>query len=357
MSRWLGNCQLLVLLSLCLFIGSETRGDAADIEVLLNSGVPEILIEGKFGPEDGEAFANKVSGLLDGIVVLNSTGGSLLAGLRIGSLIRLRNFATVVSDRTLCASACALAWLGGSTRYMGTRSLVGFHAAYKIENGRQEETGAGNALVGAYLNQLGLSNEAIVYITSAPPNDLTLLSVEDARKLGIAVTILPLDNSPAGIGLVPEVPKSAVAVERSPVGTTPRKPDLRDVAKRFANVYFSHWSESNADALKYFGRVYAERVNFVDRPILRNTLLTEKRKFAERWPERIYTTRPETIEADCDVKTDTCTVTGQVEWDCRRPEDAARSAGVANFTLQISVSPLGDVRVNGEWSSVVSRRD
>jgi hypothetical protein len=352
MSRWLGNFPLGALLSLSILIANEIPCDAADIEVVHDSGVPEILVAGKFDPEDGEAFANKVSGLTGGIVLLNSTGGSLLAGLRIGSLIRLRSFTTVVPDRTICASACALAWLGGSTRYMGTRSLVGFHAAYRVKNGRQEETGAGNALVGAYLNQLGLSTDAIIYITSAPPNDLTLLSLEDARKLGIAVTILPPNNSPTGIGSAPEAPKSAATVER-----TRRKPDLGDTAKGFANAYFSHWSESNADALKYFSRVYAEHVNFYDRPILRSTLLTEKRKFAERWPERVYTARPETIKTDCNVKTGTCTVTGQVEWDCRRPEDAARSAGVANFTLQISISPLGDVRVNGEWSSVVSRRD
>lgn len=45
----------------------------------------------------------------------------------------------------------------------------------------------GNALVGAYLNDLGLSPNAIRYITTPGPNDVQWLSIRDAIMIGINV--------------------------------------------------------------------------------------------------------------------------------------------------------------------------
>ncbi len=56
-----------------------------------------------------------------------------------------------------------------------------------------------NALVGAYLDQLGLSLDAIAHsITSASPTDMQWLTPQDARgRLGIDFTVLPqLVDSP-----------------------------------------------------------------------------------------------------------------------------------------------------------------
>src|ERR687885_212503 len=72
-----------------------------------------------------------------------------------------------------CASACALAWLGGTPRVMVQGSAVGFHAAYTVEGGQAATSGAGNALIGAYLAGLGLRDRAIVYITMARPDQMT----------------------------------------------------------------------------------------------------------------------------------------------------------------------------------------
>jgi hypothetical protein len=52
-----------------------------------------------------------------------------------------------------------------------------------FRNGKKQETGSGNALVGAYLNTLGLTDEAIVFITSAAPDDVEFLSFQKAETL------------------------------------------------------------------------------------------------------------------------------------------------------------------------------
>ena len=85
------------------------------------------------------------------------------------------------SDGTRCASACAT-WLGGSQRFMGQTAQIGFHAAYVSAGGQVTETGAGNAMLGAYLNELGISERAILYITSANPHSMTWLSLADAEE-------------------------------------------------------------------------------------------------------------------------------------------------------------------------------
>jgi hypothetical protein len=130
------------------------------------------------------------------IVAFQSIGGSLVAGIDIGMQIRLRNYMTLVPSRVLCASACATAWLGGTTRLMGPGALIGFHAASIDQNGQAIETGVGNALLGAYLNKLGLPDRAIVFITQAHPNDLTRLTMADAARVGIDVSLFTTPSQP-----------------------------------------------------------------------------------------------------------------------------------------------------------------
>jgi hypothetical protein len=122
-----------------------------------------------------------------------SNGGSAVAGIQIGESIRLKGFTTVVAGNAYCASACAIAWLGGTPRLMSAEARVGFHAAYSSETG--QETGVGNASVGAYLNKIGLPYSAVIYITRAAPYSMTWLSIADAEKQGI-------DVEPLGSGRV-----------------------------------------------------------------------------------------------------------------------------------------------------------
>ena len=144
------------LAALSLVVLSMAGARAADIDAFKNSdNRSNILISGKLQRGDDERFAT-VAGTVseDASVWLDSPGGSLVAGLRIGTAIRWK---TAVPDDATCASACGLMWLGGVSRTVGRRARVGFHAAFVVAGGRKLETGSGNALVGSYLNRLGLT--------------------------------------------------------------------------------------------------------------------------------------------------------------------------------------------------------
>ena len=91
-------------------------------------------------------------------------------------------------------------------RLISAEARIGFHAAYSRETGR--ETGVGNALVGAYLNKIGLPYSAVIYITQAAPNSMTWLSIADAENQGV-------DVEPLGSGRTVRV-LSREEINRSP---------------------------------------------------------------------------------------------------------------------------------------------
>lgn len=175
------------------------QSQAADIQIIqrnYDEGVI-VYINGEILYQDDEIFTKKLNSLLPGtkvLVSLNSIGGSAIAGINIGIEIRNQNLNTTVIDGNKCASACAMVWLGGAKRYAGTNAKIGFHAIYN-ENG--QEVGAANALAGWYLTKLGLSSEAIVYVTSASPTSMSWLTWQDAKKFGIEITPIGLPTQQA----------------------------------------------------------------------------------------------------------------------------------------------------------------
>lgn len=355
---------------------------AAEMRVLpIQGGSVVIAITGKIEPEDGKQFATLAAQYPRAIVGFGSPGGAAIAGLQIGQVIRLRHYPTMVTQDSYCASACALAWLAGTPRLMQPGAHVGFHAAYIEHNGSKEETGVGNALVGAYLTNLGLSMDAIVYIEQAHPDEITWLTAEDARRHDISLRILPAapgndelpphtrpdpapdhpDRAPATTMARTQPEQSHPFSGLSPDLTAPADPDaarsslpLEVRARSFTHDYFAHWSDDNGEALAYFGTSYAQEVSFYGKPVDRATLLHGKRDYAERWPVRVYTVRPEGLRVFCSDATQTCTISGIVDWDCRSTARRAHSVGSANFSLT-AVMAGAHGKVLAETGSVISR--
>jgi hypothetical protein len=161
---------------------------AADISIEKITGIDAhaIVISGSIQSSDAESFTNRISGIKNAVVILDSAGGDIPASLAIGRSIRGRGFSTGVPDNTLCTSSCALIWLAGVNRFAEESSFLGFHAAYIYKDGRASEEGVANALVGAYLNELGLSESAIIFATSAPPEGVERLDKNKAELVGIS---------------------------------------------------------------------------------------------------------------------------------------------------------------------------
>jgi peptidoglycan hydrolase-like protein with peptidoglycan-binding domain len=196
---WASLCFALVAFgSAPLYAASITSYPIKDGNATL------ITIEGELKFGDDKLFTEHALKANDALVILGSGGGSLVAGLEIGRAIRLKSFSTWVPDNVSCASACALAWLGGRSRLMASTARVGFHAAYRIQNGGMKEDGAANAIAGAYLNSLNLPQDFIIYATSAPPEGVRWLTFEDAAQYGLGVKRFDADK-----GIDPQGPQKA----------------------------------------------------------------------------------------------------------------------------------------------------
>jgi len=386
----------------CLFISAALvillmtgAASAARIDVDRNGDTPTVTVRGTLETDDGKRFATAVAGLTKAMVLFNSNGGDLDAGLAIGRAIRQGKFATAVPAGVQCASACALAWLGGTTRYMANSARIGFHAAYVEERGGARESGVGNALVGAYLNALGLPEAAVIYMTSAAPEDIQWLTMEDARKLGVAVAVLtpqlappgrmPPDTRPAprrGPESAPDSDDPDVAGTDVPNGTPERTgikplrpattgPDARPVprvkppsvtstalrqkAMDFIGDYFDHWSDLDARAIGYFEDIYAATVDFYGHPTDRDDVMQAKQKFIARWPTRVYSLHGDSLRITCDEAASNCEIRGLVDFEYLDSRHGERSAGVTDFLIGARFRSSGEITIYRESAKIVSQ--
>jgi hypothetical protein len=317
--------QSLRILAILLVASASAK--AADVDVQrLDNGSALILIDGDFEHDDIETFRTKVASLRTAKVgvAFRSEGGSLVAGIRIGGLIREKKYTTIVPDGAACASACALAWLGGTRRYMGQGASVGFHAAYVLKSYGPIESGSGNAILGAYLNQLGLSEDAIVYITKTAPTSIQWMNLRDATEHGIAV--LPL--SPQQV----EARASTAATAEQHEGTPERR------ATDFVRSLLAHWSKPSTEALPALEGLYAETVRYNGKATPRQSVLASKQGLAERWTERAYSIQPGSLSTTCATGSKTCRVKGVVNWKYYNPKTAKKARGAANFEYRVALA-------------------
>lgn len=170
------------------FLSATLAADSAEITVKNSKGgTAFVLLAGPMEGRDDLLFESKTANLSNAIVILSSPGGSLTAGITIGATIRAKRFDTLIAENTRCASACALAWLGGNRRYLTTTSQIGFHSSYVKIGDYKRISLSGNELVGRYLRALGTDDRAFSYITGPGPDEIQWLSVRDALRIGISV--------------------------------------------------------------------------------------------------------------------------------------------------------------------------
>lgn len=182
---WLSLISSVVALSF-----SPSAKAAAIYTNFAPDGSCAVTFYGDIKTGDDNVFDALTPDCKGGGVLLKSKGGSLEAGLRIGELIRQKRMETAVAFDARCASACALAWLGGVRRHMAASSRIGFHAAYVMQGDLAFESGVGNALIGAYLTSMGLPKKAVIFITSAKPEGMNWLDYKEAASLSIAAQLL-----------------------------------------------------------------------------------------------------------------------------------------------------------------------
>jgi hypothetical protein len=155
-----------------------------------------IYLDGMFDSADSARLAGLIAQeqITRADVYFNSPGGSLLAAMSVGRLLRERGFDTYVGRRSaelrqpgaaVCYSACPFGFAGGVRRFLETASVLGVHAAANSVPVPDEF--AFQQLVEAqatqYLGEMGVSAALLKLMRSVPHGGIRLLTRDEAVGL------------------------------------------------------------------------------------------------------------------------------------------------------------------------------
>jgi hypothetical protein len=198
--------------------------------------------------------------------------------------------------------------------------------------------------LGAYLNQIGLSEEAILYITHAAPTSVQWMSLEEAAEYGIVVAKLP----PTGVR-----PDASDALGKDRPQGSPAHPQgsPEQRAIDFVHSLFERWSGPNAELLPVLDRLYTEKVLYHGKSTARASVLLSKRRFAQRWAQRSYAVRPGSLSATCAAAGGTCRVKGTLSWKLHEAKTTTASHGIASFAYSIVLKDSGP-QISAETDTV-----
>ncbi len=139
-----------------------------DQYALLNNGIPE-----------------KCSSRL---AQLNSDGGDITAAIEIGIFLRRQETWTIVPRNAVCASACALVFLGGVNRI--TAGKLGIHRPYSTklsESSTASKTAfeSLNLAVSQYLKQMNIPDAVLWAMNAVPPGEIKWLTRDERERFQI----------------------------------------------------------------------------------------------------------------------------------------------------------------------------
>jgi hypothetical protein len=113
----------------------------------------------------------------------------------------------------------------------------------------------------------------------------------------------------------------------------------------------ARWSGPNAEALGALDGLYVDKVFYHGKLTPRQEVLTEKRRFAERWPQRSYKIRPHSVSATCNATSEMCRVQGIMDRELANPATNTKTRDIASFDYSLARS--GDaLKITAETSSV-----
>jgi len=149
-----------------------------------------VLAQGKIERKSEDGFGEAVKNLPAGtIVVLNSMGGDLVGGLRLGQSIRARDFNTWVMDATSdnpaikdkknmgrCFSSCAYTFLGGVLRRVDKAGQLGVHQFRntddKLDANQAQKI---SAMLARYLDTMGINRQLLDQALLTEPGKMILI--------------------------------------------------------------------------------------------------------------------------------------------------------------------------------------
>lgn len=298
--------------------------------IAVQSGTPIILIKGEFVfTDEPSVLAREVQATGAKTVTFDSNGGNIVAAMAYGRAIRSLGLSTFQLRAAQCASACALAFVGGVFRQAEPGSIGVHQSSFSLG-----ETLDGHSAVAAvqaitaqimtYLIEMDVDPKLLQLSLSVASNDMRYLTASEMEAYKVtSMAGMPLPQVSADEQLT--APATAADTVRPAVALTPG-----DRALAFMAQYHEAWSRPTSQALAFMETAYSDMISFYGKTTAKSDVIGDKRRFADRWPLRAYSVRHGSETVSC---AGSCTVSGVVEWFAASPVRGKMSSGAAEFTL------------------------
>ena len=242
------NNNIRKLASAAVLLGAMTL-PATAVEISKhpsdNALVNAVSVKGKIVDGDAyevKSYIAKLPKKPVTVVYLDSPGGNLREGLKLGTAFYDLKIETVVEAKASCTSACALAFLGGrdmdgnAARTKFSSGQLGFHAFSRDFN--ETMTYSANDLkvvlhrtqfevfnIAEYLRSIETNMDVVRIMLSAPPTGMHFVSDDTAIEIGIRVFDAklkqPIDPAPVLERLAKARADAKIAASLPPVPAPP----------------------------------------------------------------------------------------------------------------------------------------
>jgi len=268
------------------------------------------------------------------ILVLNSPGGDVQNGLLIADDVYTKGMSTVIASDSVCASACAYVFFAGRNRIVQGR--LGVHQI-------SGNVGLGDAQLNISdildtLNKYGVDARIFPIMFRTSSDDIHFFSPDEIKQFGIEHL-----SPDAASSHISSVPASTPTIQSAPAPINAMQEE-ETAATNFVSELVTSGSLPANQAIAFASSVYAGEVSFYGKRKRLDEILEDKAKFFERWPNRTYRLRPESVVVSCGR--DLCRVTGDFDWYVSSPQRAKSLNGTASFLYSLSMN--GRIQVIAE---------
>lgn len=133
------------------------------------------------------------------VLYLNSPGGNLFAGMKLGQLLRKNGFFTQVMKRGpsesaggsrgpipgVCLSACTLTYIGGVFRWLDPKAIYGVHRFFGSNSFDADAAQVTSAAVVQYIRDMGVDPDLFAEMTKAGRDEINVLARGRLESLGV----------------------------------------------------------------------------------------------------------------------------------------------------------------------------
>jgi hypothetical protein len=259
------------------------------------------------------------------VVQLFSPGGDMTAGLLIAEDVFDKGISTYIPPDFTCASACSFIFLAGKARLVeGKLGVHQFYADSGELSGSQAQYGMADII--STIVKFGISSEILTTMLNTPPTDMHYFTPTEIEKYQINRTSIPTSTQP------------------QVNADTDRMQDRAKFVTR--NLIYGNQqplTEILGNVLKY----YAPEVEYFGKLTTKDKLIDDKRNYAQRWENRVYMLKDESVTAVC--RAETCVVSGIYDYSLTSPKRHKNASGRAAFVYGMALGEAPQILIeNGK---------